>query len=338
MKLRSERSRAGRQKIMEGVNMPASLKFSWRWMVGATAVAIVSFVALPGVGHAENIEICVSETTGKIKGINLGVDECTAGQVELDWVTTGPVGDVGPTGVTGDAGPAGAQGVAGLPGATGPTGAQGAAGPQGPEGVAGPTGPTGPAGIMGNNGVRGPTGLVGPTGPTGPSGVPGIEEANISVFTGGSLGGLGTPSGGAYNVGLSGFNSVGYPGTILIMGPGNGADTSQATEVPMSEAGTAERLFINVDADPGTEGVGGSPSTFFFFLCDGNSFPADCDLTCTITAPDTSCSDLVDTQTFAATDLMSLWAYSDYFLANEAHVKWSVTYDHGAEIIVPGGV
>jgi hypothetical protein len=32
---------------------------------------------------------------------------------------------------------------------------------------------------------------------------------------------------------------------------------------------------------------------------------------------------------------MSLWAYSTYPGANTANVKWSVTYDHGAAILVP---
>ena len=181
---------------------------------------------------------------------------------------------------------------------------------------------------MGENGVRGPTGLIGPT---GPSGIPGISEPNISVFTGGSLGTLGS----LFNVDLSGNNSVGTPGTILIMGPGNGSDTSQATQVLMSEPGTAKRLFVNVDNDPGTQMNNGIPSTFFFFLCNGNGFPADCGLTCFMTGPDTTCSDLTDTQTFAQQDQMSLWAFADYPGANHADVKWSVSYDHGAGIIIP---
>jgi len=319
--------------------MPASLKFAWRCLVGATAAAIVILIALPGVGRAENIEICVNTSDGKIEGINLGIGACGAGLAELDWVTTGPVGPVGPSGVTGDAGPAGAQGLAGLAGPSGPSGAQGAPGPQGPQGDIGPTGPIGPAGFMGENGVRGPTGLVGPTGPIGPSGVPGIIEPNISVFTGGSLGGLGTPDGGGYNIGLSGFNSVGNPGTILIMGPGDGADTSQATEVPMSEAGLALRFFVNTDADPGTQMNDGVPSSYIFFLCDGQfngPFTSpNCSIGCIITSPATSCNDLEDLQFFAQGDVMSVWAYSDYYLANQAHVKWSVSYDHGPNIPVP---
>jgi len=347
MKSRSEVITGGGQQKMEGVNMPASFKFAWRWLVGAAAAAILCVTALPSVGHAENIEICIDNNSGKIKGINLGIDGCSGNTTELDWAAVGPAGPTGLQGVVGDPGLPGTQGPQGAPGLQGPPGEQGDAGPQGPQGAIGPTGPTGPAGIMGEEGVRGPTG---PTGLTGPSGVPGISEANISVFTGGSLGTLGS----IFNVDLSGNNSVGLPGTILELGPGNGSDTSQAVQVPMSEPGTAKRLFVNVDNDPGTQMNTGIPSSFFFFLCNGqftgpNTSP-NCSISCVITGPDTSCSDLVNTETFAVgltpppgpggqpvptPDTMSLWAYADYFEANHANVKWSVTYDHGAGLIVP---
>ena len=76
MKSRAESSRAGGQQKMEGVNMPASFKFAWRRLVGATAAAIFVLAALPGVGHAENIEICIG-AKGKVKGINLGTGGAT---------------------------------------------------------------------------------------------------------------------------------------------------------------------------------------------------------------------------------------------------------------------
>jgi hypothetical protein len=339
MKARSEVIRAGGQQKMEGVNMPASFKFAWRWLVGATAATILCLAALPGVGRAENIEICINQA-GLIKGINLGVGACSGGTSELDWVTTGPSGPTGMQGVVGDPGLAGTQGPQGAPGIQGPSGPEGAPGPQGPQGVEGPTGPTGPSGIMGEEGVRGPTGA---TGMTGPSGVPGISEANISVFTGGSLGTLGAENG----VDLSGNNSV--TENTLVLGPGNGSDNAVPTseEVPVSETGTAKRLFVAVDNDPGTQMNNGIPSTFSFFLCNG-AFPTNCGLMCFIVGPDTTCSDLVNTQTFtfnttpgnagstiAVPDTMSLVAFADYFEANHANVKWSVTYDHGAGLIIP---
>lgn len=316
---------------MEGVNMPASFKFAWRWMIGATAATILSLVALPGVGHAANIEICIN-SSGQIRGINLGVGNCD-GLTELDWVTTGPSGPTGATGVLGNPGPQGPPGLEGTPGAPGPAGAQGAAGPQGPQGAIGPTGPTGPQGIMGEGGVTGPTGDTGPTGATGPMG---ISEDNISVFTGGTLGTFGADQG----VNLGPFNSVST--SILFMGPGNGADSGappafspnpEDVEVPMSEAGTAERFFVNVDGDPGSE-PGGGPESFTFSLCDETT--STCSLTCIIVGPDTTCSDLTDTVPFSVGDFMAVQATSSDVFADFADVTWSVTYNRGTtDIAVP---
>ena len=106
-------------------------------------------------------------------------------------------------------------------------------------------------------------------------------------------------------------------------------------EVPMSEAGTAERLFVSVDNDPGTSMNIGTPDSFVFFLCEDNGFPGSCGLTCIITGPETTCNDLTDTQAFAQGDYMSLWAYATAPGVNQADVTWSVTYDHGAAIVVP---
>ena len=193
MKSRSEVRGAGRQQKMEGVNMPASFKFAWRWLVGATAATMLCLVALPGVGRAENIEICVNQSNGKIKGVNLGVGGCTGN------TSRARLGEY-----RADRTHRHAQAWPAIPDCPAPRdrkvtpafrdlpGAQGAAGPQGPEGAIGPTGPTGPAGFMGEDGIRGPTGVVGDTGPTGPSGTPGNPEPNISVFTGGSMGTLGS--------------------------------------------------------------------------------------------------------------------------------------------------
>ena len=349
MKSRSEFSTGGGQQKMEGVNMPASFKSAWRLLVGVTAATILCLAALPGVGRAENIEICINNNSGKLKGINLGVGNCTGNTSELDWVTTGPAGPTGIQGVMGDPGLPGTQGAQGAVGNQGPSGAQGDSGPQGPQGDIGMTGPTGPAGIMGQPGIQGATGLVGATGVTGASGTMGIMEPNISVFTGGSLGTLGAENG----TDLSGNNSVmGGTGNFLILGPGNGSDTAPTTDVPMSEPGTAKRLFVNVDADPGTQMNLGLPSSFFFFLCKNDDYPASCGLTCIITAPDTTCSDLTGSQAYTVSitpppmaggqpvpnpDEMALFAFTDYPGANHANVKWSVTYAHGNAIPTPPG-
>ncbi|HEV2170365.1 MAG TPA: hypothetical protein VGR40_05430, partial [Candidatus Binatus sp.] len=355
MKSRSEHSTAGGQGKMEGVNMPASFRFAWRWMVGATVAATFSLLTLPGVGHAENIEICINNN-GLIRGINLGVDACGPNQFEIDWVSIGPSGPTGATGVQGDFGPQGPPGLEGTPGGPGPAGEQGDAGPQGPQGVVGPTGATGPQGPMGQDGVRGPTGLTGVTGVMGPSGTP---EDNISVFTGGTLGTFGAEQG----TDLSQNQSNPF---VLVMGPGNGSDSGATSAnpldvaVPMSEAGSAQRLFVNVDNDPGVDAVTGVPISFMFFLCNGNTLLSNCGLACVITDPDTTCrvgSNVECTgtstpfscctgagtgtcsQSYAVGDLMSLQAFADDFLGagtNHANVKWSVTYDRDSlNIIAP---
>src|ERR1700685_4789695 len=134
MKSRWEIRTAEGQEQVEGVNMPASFKSARRWLVGAAAAAILCVAALPGVGHAENIEICINNTSGKIKGINLGIGACTGNTTELDWVATGPAGPTGPYGVVGNPGLAGKQGPAGISGGTGPGGGPRGAGTPGPGG------------------------------------------------------------------------------------------------------------------------------------------------------------------------------------------------------------
>ena len=175
--------------------MPASLKFAWRWIVGASAATIIGLVALPGVGQAQVLSICINATNGRVRGISNGSIPCGPKQISLEWETVGPMGATGPTGVTGNAGPAGAQGLAGWTGATGPSGPSGPTGPQGAPGIEGPTGPTGPAGFQGPNGIRGVLGMVGIQGPTGVNGTDGTSESNKTFLTGGSLGTFGFDSG-----------------------------------------------------------------------------------------------------------------------------------------------
>src|SRR5258708_28618833 len=127
----SECGTAKGQKNMEGVNMPASPKLAWRWIVGTTAAAMLLLAALPSVGHAETLKICISGN-GKIKGVNV---DC--GGTELSWETVGPQGDQGLTGVDGPPGHAGPKGATGAAGIQGPPGAQRGIGPDGDESPAG---------------------------------------------------------------------------------------------------------------------------------------------------------------------------------------------------------
>src|ERR1019366_7356183 len=322
----AERGTARGQKKMEGVNMPASLKFAWRWIVGATAASIIGLVALPGVGQAQTLSICINNGNGRVRGINV---PCLATQTQLSWQITGPTGAAGPTGPAGYAGPAGAQGVAGIGGATGPSGPQGAAGPQGPQGLAGLTGPTGPSGIQGNPGIRG---LVGLGGATGVGGTNGTSETGKTFLTGGSLGTFGYDE----DIALSGLNF------LTILGPGNGSEQYQNvalnTAVPMNDAGEAYNFFVRLDHNPGTDPATGVPMSYTFYLCNfypsadtcafGDFLPG---VTCTITDPDTTCNNLIPAgggfNPFAPGDLLAVWVFNSDVLANPADVTWSVTYD-----------
>jgi Collagen triple helix repeat (20 copies) len=332
----SERSKANRQKNMEGVNMPASPKFAWRWIVGTTAAAMLFMAALPSAGHADTLTICVNGQ-GKIKGINVACGPMTA----LTWETVGEKGNQGPQGVQGPPGFAGPGGASGIAGIKGPTGAQGANGPTGPSGLAGLQGDQGPQGIQGNPGVvPGPVGIKGIQGIPGINGTAGGNQFNKSFLTGGSLGTFGANE----EIALSGLNSI--SGNILVLGPGNGADTttSSAIPVPVNDPGIAYNLFVNVDNNPGVDPTGppaGAPITYFFFLCNGPFGIGTCNVSCVITDPDTTCKDTKfvhpavpgpgeDFNTYIQGDQIALFAFSSNFLANTADVKWSATYEHNS--------
>ena len=323
---------AERQKNMEGVNMPASPKLAWRWIVGTTAAAMLCLAMLPSVGHAETLTICVNGN-GKIKGVNVSCNGTS-----LTWETVGPQGDQGPTGVDGPPGHAGPQGAAGGPGIQGPSGAQGAFGPTGDPGAAGVIGDQGVQGIQGNPGIQGIPGLKGITG------IPGFNggtEHNKTFLTGGTLGTFGGV--GHEGIELSGLRVV---NSKLFLGPGNAADTTvnagitpkNDVAVPMTDPGNAYNLFVRVDNHPGINPAGG-PISFFFQLCKNDAtVDANCTpVLCTITDPDTNCKDTVDFVTLAgdklpyvAGDFMTLRAFTDDSTANAANVAWSVTYDHAS--------
>ena len=289
----AERGTARGQKKMEGVNMPASLKFAWRWIVGATAAAIIGLVALPGVGQAQTLSICINNGNGRVRGINV---PCLATQTQLSWQITGPTG---------------------------------AAGPQGPQGLAGLTGPTGPSGIQGNPGIRG---LVGLGGATGVGGTNGTSETGKTFLTGGSLGTFGYdedialsglnfltilgPGNGSeqyQNVALNTavpMNDAGEAYNFFVRLDHN-PGTDPATGVPMSYTFYLCNFYPSADT-----------------CAFGDFLPG---VTCTITDPDTTCNNLIPAgggfNPFAPGDLLAVWVFNSDVLANPADVTWSVTYD-----------
>ena len=134
--------------------MPHSFKHAWRWLVGASAAAmLIAAIAPASTALAQTpdtgpLSICISRS-GKIIGVG---HVCKNHNIALNWNIPGAQG---PQGLQGYTGPAGA------PGAVGPTGSQGLVGPIGPTGLLGATGTDGPRGVQGVTGIAGPTGNTG---------------------------------------------------------------------------------------------------------------------------------------------------------------------------------
>jgi len=262
--------------------MPQSFKNAWRWLVGASAAAMLIASIAPAANaqtpDTGKISICVSKA-GKITGVDI---PCRNHNFKLIWNIPGPQG---PAGLQGNVGPAGA------PGAVGPTGSQGLVGPVGPTGPLGAMGLTGPGGVQGVTGPAGPTGDVGRTGPVGPTGLmgpsgtpAGLTGDNVEIISGGTLGGT---IGGAAQIQLTQFSgNLGVPTTPLYMGPGNGASgegifspdsppapvaaPQTSVQVP-TPGGTAFNLVVTI----GPSDSGALGSQYSFVVCN----EADCDIT-----------------------------------------------------------
>ena len=164
--------------------MPQSFRNAWRWLVGASAAAMliasISPAANAQVPDTGIIRVCIAKN-GRILGVN---QPCNHANFALVWNIPGaqgpqgPQGNVGPAGAPGAVGPTGSQGLVGGVGMTGPMGSMGLTGPAGAQGV---TGVTGPTGDMGRPGPVGPTGMM------GPSGVPaGLTGDNVEILSGGT--------------------------------------------------------------------------------------------------------------------------------------------------------
>jgi Collagen triple helix repeat (20 copies) len=306
--------------------MTAFSKFVCRWILGTTAATMLSMVALPSAGQAQELTICVSPS-GKVRGVNV---ECNSQQTQVGpFETVGPQGSQGPQGVQGPAGFAGAQGAAGGPGIQGAAGAQGPVGPTGDPGAAGAVGLTGPDGPQGNPGIQGIAGIPGNQGSPGTNGTNGGDEPQLTFLTGGTLGTLGA------NVGINlgggepvSSNAPAPAPSGIFLGPGNGSATDPSVAVPMNNPGVGFNLFVNVDNNPGTD-IFGAPISYEFVLLDlttDTSGPI-----CFITDPDTTCTDIFSTTDdalfYSQGDLMVLVAISESPFANSTDVKWSVDYE-----------
>ena len=330
--------------------MPQSLKYAWRWLMGASAAAIL-ISSIPGAANALTpgtpplITLCVARS-GRIAAINL---QCKPHQIQLTWNIPGPTGDPG------EQGPQGPQGVTGEVGPVGPMGPVGAAGLPGPAGSKGPTGPTGPQGPTGDTGPIGNTGPQGPIGPPGDQGTPGLnglDGDHIGTLTGGTLGArIGANA--AIQLDPS-TGSGGFPTFPLYMGPSNGADRASvspnsgqaAVQVPTA-GGEAFHLEVRIDADPG--GPGGTGGAYQFIVCNEIHLPAgntetNCDITqlaCSINndvgglSPrphELRCSDDSGELEYLPGDTLSVEAYNLENSTNTVNVSWSLDYALGPDL------
>ena len=326
--------------------MPQSFRNAWRWLLGASAAAML-IASISPAANAQTpdtgiIAICVGRN-GRILGIG---QKCNKNNFRLEWNIPGPQGpqgpqgNVGPAGAPGAVGPTGSQGLVGGVGMTGPMGSMGLTGPAGAQGV---TGVTGPTGDMGRPGPVGPTGMM------GPSGVPaGLTGDNVEILSGGTLGST-IGSGALIQLTTdSGDSPTGAPTFPLYMGPGNGASGEGITSLPPAPVagpqtsvqvptpgGTAFNLVVSIA--PSNAGPLGSDYTFV--LCN----EADCDITtnpfCVIGNDKfpgndlTACSSRFQTGSAAAKDYLpgdtlSIQAFKSEanIPTNTVDVRWSLDY------------
>ena len=328
--------------------MPHSFKHAWRWLVGASAAAmLIAAIAPASTALAQTpdtgpLSICIARS-GKVIGVG---HVCKNHNIALNWNIPGAQG---PQGLQGYTGPAGA------PGAVGPTGSQGLVGPIGPTGLLGATGADGPRGVQGVTGIAGPTGntgFPGPTGPvgavglTGPSGTPSFGPGdNVEIISGGTLGGT---ISGAAGIDLTQFSgALKAPTTPLYFGPGNGASGEGITSIPPAPV-AAPQTSVQVPTPGGTAfnmtvaitptDAGGPGAEYTFILCN----EADCDITtnpfCKVAndsfpSPDsTVCSTSTyvgspPSLDYAPGDTLSIQAYnSEAAVTNSVDVNWSLDY------------
>ena len=263
--------------------MPQSFKNAWRWLVGASAAAMLIASISPAANAQQSvpdtgiITVCVG-TAGKVDGVNI---KCPKRDFQLTWNIPGPTG---PTGVQGATGPAGPVGLAGFTGTQGDVGPVGPTGPMGPVGFTGPEGAqgiTGPAGPTGNVGFVGPTGAMGARGVQGPTGTPSFAPGDdVVILSGGSLGGTISNAAAITLDGTTG--DMGLPTTPLYFGPGNGAagkgvstfppqpnaNPQTSVEVP-TPGGTAFNMWVDLSRPTDAGAVG---AEYTFVVCN----EADC--------------------------------------------------------------
>jgi hypothetical protein len=297
--------------------MPQSLKYAWRWLLGASAAAML-IASIPASANALTdgtpplITLCVARS-GKVVAINL---QCKPHQIQLTWNIPGPAGDPGfqgvqgPQGVTGEVGPVGPMGLVGLAGLPGPAGSKG---------PTGPTGPQGPTGIAGPIGNLGPPGIQGPVGDPGTPGIPGLDGDQIGVLSGGTLAGVGQFA----SIQISPSTGVGgIPTFPIYMGPMNGADPDQTSVQVNTPGGEAFHLQVRIAPGPGFGGE------YLFIVCNEEDCtgPLRCDVAHDAIVDQTTCSDDVHEQEYLPGDTMSIQAYNAEVSTQTVSASWTLDY------------
>jgi len=294
--------------------MHGLLRHARRVMLCAAAGALL-FAGVAHAGDDDILTICIAAKTKRIISIN---SSCPPPNRAITWDAEGIVGPTGPQGPLGEQGPIGPTGPSGVTGPQGPVGPAGAIGAVGLVGTTGPVGPAGETGQQGPQGPTGPTGPTGATGPTGPTGVNGINGVQYYTLSGGDLGSNVVFLYGFTNE-LAGidFTSLGEGTNPIFYGPGNGADIELESEAVPIDASTETQLWVQTKDAPGAN------QSYTFQLCrnsDCTSSPVHCSIAL---GGLTTCSDLVDTQVFAAGDTIALKATASDGAA-PTEVSWTV--------------
>jgi collagen type I alpha len=220
-------------------------------VVDVTAL-VQSWVSDPTSNHGISITPAASSPATYIVLDSKENDQTAhAALLEINLVSQGPAGPIGPQGPQGPKGDTGAQGPQGDTGSQGPqgltgsAGATGAQGPQGPKGDTGSQGPqgdtgsqglqglTGPAGATGAQGSQGPKGDTGAQGPQGDTGLQGPQGLTGPAGATGAQG-LQGPKGDTGSQGPQG--DTGLQGLRGLTGPA-GATGAQGLQGPKGDTG-----------------------------------------------------------------------------------------------------
>ncbi len=211
---------------------------------------------------------------------------------------TGPIGPAGATGATGPVGPQGPAGPAGATGPAGPAGATGATGAAGPVGPQGPAGPAGAAGPAGPAGAAGATGATGPMGPPGAMGLPGATGATGATGAQGPAG----PSAFILGGGTATTNLTNAANSFVPTFEGFRTATESAMQQALPTAGTLSRLYVRLSGTAGAAGTGRSYTVTI--RVNG----VNTGVSCVVLETATGCSNVSNTVTLAAGDLLSVLA------------------------------